>query len=71
MSETITELARLEAPWGRELVLFEVVHEGGLAMLRLRIKEGKRFTTLDLDAATAGDLAARLAAWAAAPPAGG
>ncbi|MCC7168636.1 MAG: hypothetical protein IT565_13810 [Rhodospirillales bacterium] len=68
MSETTTELARLAAPWGRELVLFQVIHEGGLAMLRLRIREGKRFTTLDLDAATAGDLAARLTAWAAAPP---
>lgn len=69
MSETTTELARLAAPWGRELVLFQVIHEGGLTMLRLRIREGKRFTTLDLDAATAGDLAARLAAWAAGPPA--
>lgn len=68
MSETATEIARLAAPWGRELVLFQVIHDGGLAMLRLRIREGKRFTTLDLDAATARDLAARLAAWAAAPP---
>ncbi|MBM3565057.1 MAG: hypothetical protein FJX42_02965 [Alphaproteobacteria bacterium] len=51
------------APWGKNVAVQKVEYEGGLILLRVRIKEGSRFTLLDLDPATAGRLAETLAAW--------
>ncbi|MBI5120298.1 MAG: hypothetical protein HZA67_04790 [Rhodospirillales bacterium] len=63
------EMARLQAPWGREVRLIRLTYDSGFEMLRLAIKEGKRFTTLDLDPLTASKLAGFMAGWAqAAPP---
>ena len=54
MSEEIkTRIATLEAPYRREIWLDEVLFESGMRLLRITIKEGRRFTQLDLDAATA------------------
>ena len=61
--ETTEELARMNAPFGKELVLQNVIYEGGLGLLRLRIKEGKRFTMLDLDPNTAAQLSKILSEW--------
>ncbi len=57
---TLTEIARLDAPWGKELVVQTVHFDSGLALARLRIREGRRFTLIDLDRATADWLAAAL-----------
>ncbi len=60
---SVTELETIEAPWNKQVFVQEVEYEGGFKMLRLRIKEGKRFTDLELDGATAAKLAGILASW--------
>ncbi len=51
--ETVTELETFQAPYGREVRLQDVEYESGMRLLRVTIREGRRFTTLELDAATA------------------
>lgn len=48
----IHELGGRIAPWGKELRLQRLDYESGMRLIRLRIREGHRFTILDLDAAT-------------------
>ncbi len=62
--ETVTELDSFPAPWGREVKLQAVLHESGLRMLRIRIKEGSRFTVMDIDEETAERWATAMAGWA-------
>ena len=50
--ESATPLATIEAPYGREIRLEEVT-AGELSLLRLRLREGRRHTVLDIDAETA------------------
>jgi hypothetical protein len=52
-AESKTRIAALEAPYRREVWLDDVKFESGMHLLRVTIKEGRRFTQLDLDAATA------------------
>ncbi len=47
--ETVTRIEKFEAPWGREIELQDVRYESGLRLMRVRIREGRRFTVLDLD----------------------
>ena len=61
--ERTDEIARMNAPYGKELVIQTVTYEGGMQLLRLRIKEGKRFTMLDLDPGTAAQLTAVMNDW--------
>ncbi len=69
----VTPLTRLRAPLGaQEIELQEVRHDaGGMALLRIRIREGKRFTIFDIDAASAREWAEAMLRWAAAQPAAG
>jgi hypothetical protein len=71
---TVTEIGRIAAPFRREIVLQDVLHESGLRLLRVRIREGTRFTILDIDAPTAEAWAGTMLAWsrdaAATPDAG-
>jgi len=60
----LTDIARLEAPYAREIVLQEASFESGMRLLRVRIREGRRFTILDLDTATAEKWAEQMLAWA-------
>ena len=70
--ETVGELDRFEAPWNRQVTLQDVRHDSGLRMLRIRIKEGARFTVMDIDEATAAHWGRVMADWAAAgEPEGG
>jgi hypothetical protein len=48
----LSEVGRTVAPWGRELIVQGLAYDSGMCLARLRIREGRRFTTLDLDAAT-------------------
>lgn len=64
ITETVTEIERLDLPWGREVVLQDVAHGSGLRLLRLRFKEKRRFTIIELDAETAATFGARIARWA-------
>ena len=71
MSEPrVTSIGRLAAPWGKEIELQELAYDNGFAFLRLRIREGRRFTDLDLDATTALGLTAALDGWTRGRPGG-
>ena len=73
MSESVkTRLAEIDAPYGRRLWLDNVAYESGMELLRLTIREGARYTILELDAATARSFAQAMSDWARArPPAAG
>lgn len=62
--ETVTRLERFAAPYGREITLEDVVHESGMNLLRITVREGRRFTIFDLDAPTADHWSSALSAWA-------
>ncbi len=62
--ETTTPLADFDAPYGKHITLQQVRYEGGLTLLRVRIREGKRFTILELDGRTAQHWADLMADWA-------
>ena len=66
----ITPLERFTAPLGgEEIELQEVVHDGGgMALLRVRIRERKRFTIFDIDPGTARQWGEALLSWAQAQP---
>lgn len=58
------ETLRFNAPFNKEITLAERDYEGGMPLLSVRIKEGKRFTTLELDAATAATWGEAMLQWA-------
>jgi hypothetical protein len=62
----ISELAKLTIPLGgQEVALQQIDHvEGGMSLLRIRIREGKRFTIFDIDPGTARQWADAMRAWA-------
>ena len=52
---------------GQEVALHQVDHAaGGLSLLRVRIREGRRFTVFDIDPASARRWAEAMSQWAAA-----
>jgi len=63
--QTITEIAEIHAPWNKLLSAQNVAYEGGSNFIRFRIKEGKRFTDLELDPETAARLAGVIQDWLA------
>lgn len=71
MTET-RRLAELTVPWGRQEIQLDEVNfgAGGLPLLRVRIREARRFTIFDIDAGTAARWAEAMAAWAASQPSG-
>lgn len=62
----ISGLAKFKVPLGgQEIELQQIDHaEGGMSLLRIRIREGKRFTIFDIDPATAQQWAQAMQAWA-------
>ena len=66
MSEpNVTDLVQIKAPYTRDVLLQEVAHDSGMVLLRVRIREGRRFTILDIDAETARLWGGAMADWAA------
>jgi uncharacterized protein DUF6967 len=65
--EIVKVLTRIDAPYGRKVVLESVEHSADMHMLRIRIREGVRFTVLDIDKETALLWSAAMAAWASEP----
>ncbi len=67
MSE-ISLLEKFTVPLGgQEIELQQIVHaNGAMPMLRVRIREGKRFTIFDLDPLTAGKLGEAMCLWSGA-----
>jgi hypothetical protein len=67
-NETVTPLTKIDAPYGRKVVLENVEHESDMRMLRIRIREGSRFTVLDIDEETASRWGTVMNAWAGGGP---
>jgi len=61
---TVTRLDKFTAPYGKELTLENVAYENGMRVLRVHIREGNRFTVMDIDENTASTWAAAMSAWA-------
>ena len=53
MTETITDIAEFDLPYRRKARLRRVEFDGGMAMVRLVLREGTRITQVDLDAESA------------------
>jgi len=62
--EVVATLDHFAAPYARQVTLESVEYESGLHLLRIRIREGNRFTTMDIDADTAVRWATVMSAWA-------
>lgn len=67
-ADQITDVDAFDAPFGRQITLQEVAYESGLVMLRLRIREGSRFTIIELDSETAKHWGDIMSDWAANAP---
>lgn len=65
----MTQISKLETftipLGGQEIELQQIDYaEGGMSLLRVRIREGKRFTIFDIDPVTAGQWAKAMQDWA-------
>jgi hypothetical protein len=62
----IAALTKIKVPLGaQEIELQQIDHvEGGMSLLRIRIREGKRFTIFDIDPGTAQQWASAMQHWA-------
>jgi len=57
-------LDQFSTPFGKDVEIIEVLAENDVQLLRVRIKEGSRFTLLDLDPVTALHWGNLMASWA-------
>ena len=57
----VTDIGTVDAPWGKEITVQALHFRSGLNLARIRIREGRRFTVLDVDEATVTSLCAFLA----------
>jgi hypothetical protein len=64
----ITPITEFDAPLGGHRVELQRVDRaaGGMSLLRVRIREGSRYTVFDIDPAAAGSWGRALLAWAEA-----
>ncbi len=62
--QSVTDIESFDAHWNKLATLQNVVYEGGMTLIRLRIKEGSRFTDLELDPGTAAAIGKALIDWA-------
>ena len=62
-NEVVNTLDEFAAPYGRKITMESVDHESGLRMLRIRIREGNRFTTMDIDEDTASHWISVMTKW--------
>ena len=63
MESEKTELGMIDAPYNKQIKLEEIAFDEGMHLMRLTIKEGSRFTQLDLDPDTARNLALNMIEW--------
>ena len=59
----LQDIEKLEPPYRREIVLQEAIWQSGMKLLRIRIREGNRFTLVDLDRDTAQRMAKIMSDW--------
>ena len=62
----INNLQKIRVPvGGQEIEIQQIMHaEGGMPLLRIRIREGKRFTIFDIDPLTAKNWGETMQRWA-------
>jgi hypothetical protein len=65
MESVVTRLSKFSAPYGKEVTLENVAYENGMRVLRVHIREGNRFTVMDIDENTASAWGAAMTGWAA------
>jgi len=65
MESKVTRLNKLSAPYGKEVTLENVTYENGMRVLRIHIREGNRFTVMDIDENTASSWGTAMTDWAA------
>ena len=70
IDETITRLDKFSAPYGREVTLENVAYENGMRVLRIHIREGNRFTVMDINDDIAVQWGDAMSKWARQGPAG-
>ena len=63
MESTVSRLDRFTAPYGKEVTLENVTYENGMRVLRIHIREGNRFTVMDIDENTASSWGTAMIAW--------
>ncbi len=70
--DRIVPIARFAVPLGGQQIELQQVEfaSGGLSLLRVRIREGRRFTIFDIDPGTAALWGAAMRDWAASRPEG-
>ncbi len=62
--DVVTELATFAFPFNKNVALKNVAQDNGVNWLRITIREGRRFTIIDLDPYSAAEFGAHLSAWA-------
>ena len=62
--EIITDVATFEFPFNKHVTLKNIAHDNGLNMLRITLRENRRFTIFELDPANAAAFGAQLQDWA-------
>jgi hypothetical protein len=62
----VVELDEILLPYGHTAKLKQIEYENGMQILRMTIRQERRFTVLDLDPSRANDLGAALMNWAKA-----
>ncbi len=70
IDEKVTVLDKFSAPYGKEVRLENVAYENGMRVLRIHIREGNRFTVMDIDEKTATHWGAVMHAWVRQPAQG-
>ena len=64
IDSTATLLDKFTAPYGRDVTLENVEYVNGMRVLRIRIREGSRFTVMDVNPESALRWAGVMAEWA-------
>jgi len=64
IESAVTRLDKFIAPYGKEVTLENVDYENGMRVLRVHIREGNRFTVMDIDDKTASNWGAAMLNWA-------
>ena len=68
MKEAVTRLDVFSAPYGKEVTLENVAYENGTRVLRIHIREGNRFTVMDINGSIASQWGEAMSAWAGLAP---
>ncbi len=56
-------IEEFDVPYNRKIKLEDIIHESGMAMVRMHIREGRRFTIIELDAQSAEKMGRHLLNW--------